>query len=441
MKRVLVLLCAVLMGLVWVAPAQAAAKPTWEKPTAPSAVVVAAGKTPAQAVLSWSSPAKAGSKKIYGYSIVKEGGGARSVYWQKADRNTSKGYVRTFANLKPGVRVSFTVKAWSLAGSSPAATVTYTPAAAASVPTVYSVDTAAGRLVAVPTTGGTPVTVFSAPDISGLVADASGNVYFTAGGALKKVAAGGVVSTVATGVSGDLDVDQAGNVYAVNGRDIVRISPAGKKTVVFTATEDVDHFTVTAAGAVTVKYVTESVETTIVTIAPGEAPASRVVDCLAYCFGSGMLGDDAGTVYINVVATGASGFSWWPRLAAGATVVESVENSLVRFAAAVGPADRFYLLETTHLCVGPPHHPEDPNPPCVDDDTVKQVEVINPDGTSAGAVPVSGLTLPGQGGDLAVDGKGAFYLASSNGLAGIPAAGGAATVLASGSFRDVVVVG
>jgi hypothetical protein len=440
MKRVFVLVCSVILSLAWVAPAQAAAKPAWVKPTAPTAVTVVAGKTAGQAVLSWSSPSTAGTKKIYGYSIVKDGGGARSVYWQKADRDTSKGYTRTFKNLKVGVATTFTVKAWSLAGSSPAATASYTAVPTPTVATVYSVDTATSSVVAVPVSGGAPVTVFSAPDISGLIADSSGNVYFTAGGAIKKVAAGGAVSTLATGLGGELDVDAAGNVYAVDGQNIVRVSPTGKKAVVFTATEGVDHFTVTAAGVVTVKYETDSVQTTIVTIAPGEAPASRVVDCLAYCYGSGMLGDDAGTVYINVIATGASGFSWWPRLATDATVVESVQSGVVRFAVAVGPGDRFYQLETTSLCVGPPHHPENPNPPCVDNDTVKQIRVINADGTSAGAVPVSGLSLS-QGGDLAVDSKGAFYLASPTGLAAIPAAGGAATVLATGSFNEVVVVG
>lgn len=459
MKRLFVVVCALIVSLTWAVPAQAAPSAKRTPPSAPTAVAAVAGKSSTQAVLSWSSPTDSGSRKVYGYSIVKEGGGSRTVYWQKADRQTVKSYSRTFSSLKPGLTYTFTVKAWSLAGSSPAAKAQFTTKQAPTVlvPTVYSVDTPSGSLVSFPVGGGASKVIFSGAAVSNLIADPMGNVFFLAAGSVMKApAGGGAVTTVAGGVTGALGVDDAGNVYGVSGLNVVRIAPSGQQSVIFTSASGVSDIAVTASGVVSVNQIPDGfgTTTTVATVPAGGGTAvTRTLFCGGYCLGK-MLGDDKGTLYLDVVATGASGFRFWNQLPAGATDITYPEIPLAEFSAAVAPSNLFYLLETTSTCVGPPVHPENPDQtPCVANRAVKQIETFAPSGAPAptdgepasvsptSVVPVSGLVIPESGADIAVNAAGSVFVASAAGIARFAPSGGAPTLVAAGSYDQIVVVG
>ncbi len=358
MRRSFVLLCALVLSLVWVTPANATT-PKRVKPSAPTAVAVVAGTTPGQAVLSWSSPADQGSRKVFGYSVVKKVDGVSSVYWQKAHRSKEKAYSRTFSTPVPGAVYAFTVLAWTEVGGSPVVRVTYQPPALPGGATVYSVDTATGSLVTVPAGGGKPTTVVSGATISDLTADGAGGVYFADKNAhtVSRIAAGSTtVTTVASGLAGPRTIvaDAAGAVYIADGPTVRKITAAGVASVVFTAPTDIYDVAVSPNGVLSVDFgAFESSDVTVATVSPDGTVKTRTLECgfRGYC--SDLLVDGTGTLYVQIYASGASGFRSWYRVPAGSTTPEAVVDTLSEFAVTLDAKNVLTVLATQRLLPRP----------------------------------------------------------------------------------------
>lgn len=441
MKRVFVVLSSLVLCLAWVAPAQAAA-PAWPKPTAPTAAAVVVGKTPSEATLTWSSPTSAGSKKVYGYSIVRDGGDKHLVFWQNAAASPKTTYAYSFVNLKPATTYTFALKAWSDAGSSVAANVSYTTPGAASSATLFAVS--GSSLVSVPATGGTPKTVVSSGHFSDLSTDGKGSVFgadATAHTVVKLAAGSSTPTTVASGLAGprSIAVDAAGTVYIADGPNLIKVTAAGTRSTLYTAAADLVNVTVTPSGIVSAPFgaFTNGTDETVVTVTAAGAVSTRELQCgmIGYC--ADLIAAPNNASLLHVYATGGSGYDGYDWLAPNGVDPTDIGDRLAYYAVGMDAAGTFYVAQSATWCTSP----GEGSGTCRPDLSVPDIITVRNDGTKGPTLTVSGMTMLRGTTRLVVDVAGTIYANAAQGLVKVAPTGGAAAVVASGSYTDLVLAG
>lgn len=441
MKRLFVFLCSVVLCLAWAAPAQAAA-PAWPKPTAPTAAAVVVGKTPSEATLTWSSPTSAGSKKVYGYSIVRDGGDKHLTFWQNAAPSPKTSYSYSFVNLKPATTYTFALKAWSDAGSSVAANVSYTTPGVTASATIYAVS--GSSLVSVPAAGGTPKTVVPSGNFTDLSTDGKGSVFWadpTAHTVYKLAAGSSTPAKVASGLAGPraIAVDAAGTVYIADGSNLIKVTASGTKSTLYQAASDLINVTVTPSGIVSAPFgaFVNGTNETVVTVTAAGAVSTRELQCemVGYC--ADVLAAPDNALLLHVYATGGSGYSGYQWLAPNGVDPADIGDRLAYYAVGVDAAGTFLVAETAEFCTSPGENTGS----CRPNLAVTDILTINADGSHGPTVPVSGFTLVPSGSDLVIDAAGTIYANAAEGLVRIAPTGGAAAVVASGNYADLVLVG
>ena len=441
MKRVVVIIATVVLGLMGVPSAPAQATPGWVKPSAPTTLSVTAGKAAGQVSLTWSSPASAGSRAVYGYTILRDGGGKRSFAWQKAQRDTTRPYARTFA-VRSGVTTTFTVWAWTLAGRSPAATVTWTPATTPVGPRVYAVD-ATGTVVSVG--GVTPTPVVTGADVSGLTADGSGRLYYAdlTAKTIVRVATDGSRTVLASKIQASpipFGVSATGVVTYGDGATLRRIGTDGRVSTAYTGTGAVKAVAVNPDGTAVAGFDADDSSfgfDTLVTLPATGAATTRTLDCSGFTACVDLDLAPGGQVFVQLNAGGYTGYTSWAALPAGAAVPVPLLDRTAFTAFGVGPDGTAYIPASATFCV-PSRNPEVPDT-CDTQPPAASIERFSADGQKRTPLPVSGATLAGP--TVAVDAAGTLYLDSADGLVTVPATGGAASLLAAGAFGQPVVVG
>lgn len=442
MRRLFVLVCSLVLCVTVVAPARAATAPAWPKPTAPTAAAVVVGKTPSEATLTWSSPTSAGSKKVYGYSIVRDGGDKHLVFWKNAAASPKTGYSYSFVNLKPGTTYTFALKAWSDAGSSVAATVSYTTPGATSSATLVAVS--GSSLVSVPAAGGTPKTLVPNGNFGDLRTDGKGSVFWadpSAHTVVKLAAGSSTPTTVASGLVGPraIAVDGAGTVYIADGPSLIKVTAAGTKSTLYQAASDITTVTVTPSGIVSAAFgaFTNGTTETVVTVTAGGAVSTRELDCSMYGYCTDLIAAADNALWVLIYATGASGYSAWYRLAPNAVTPADVVTGTAYYNVGLDAASTFYITQSATWCtsVG------EGSGSCTPNYAVADILTVKADGSKGPTLSVSGLTTRGTGTQLVFDAAGSIYANAAQGLVKIAATGGAATVVATGSYTDLVLVG
>lgn len=440
MKRVLAVLVAVTVLMAGGSAVAAAAAPAAGMPSPPVAVTVVAGTTPDRAVLSWSPPSDAVATKVFGYSILRDGGDKHLDFWQSAGSPPSTVYRREFVNLYPSTTYTFALKSWSAAGGSAATKVSFTTASTVTGTTVFAVRND-GTLVAVPAGGGAATTVATGLGTSDLVTD--GRAVFwadTAAHVVRRAVPGAAPTTVASGLTGptDLAVDAAGTVWIADGRTVVAVSAAGARSVRYTSPTSVSDVTVTRSGTMTAGLATSSaVELPVATVTAAGQVSTRILQCGGYGYCSTLIASADNALWVRIAATGASGFSSWYRFAPGAVTPTGSIDGLGYYAVGLDAASTFRVAATDTFCTSIGENTGS----CTPDRTVTRVLTFDAGGAPSATLAVSGLTLSPYGSEIATAASGAMFINAAQGLVRLARTGGAATALAAGVYRQVAVVG
>jgi hypothetical protein len=276
-------------------------------------------------------------------------------------------------------------------------------------------------------------------NVSYLTDDGRGGVYYADRSAhtVVRVPAGSTTPVVvASGLAdpSDIAVDGAGAVYIADRAVVTRTPLGGATTTLYTAPGDVSAIAVTPAGVLTVAV---SGADGFVTVAANGAATPRPVTCWRYGFClSGFLVDSANTLYLPA-ASGGSGYIGWLRAAGATTEAQAIPADLRYYATGLGSDDTFYLAQTRNFCSSPAEN----SGSCVPDRSVAAVSTFRPDGSGAGAVAVSGLTLRPQGSVIDVNTAGTLFVNATQGIVSIPRTGGAASVVATGDYSQLVQTG
>lgn len=447
MRRFIVLLACIFLT-VGVA-GQATAAPTGRRtaPTAPTGLAVSPAAALA-ATVSWKTPGSSGSSKILGYTITSK---AENKHYPTVAVAPANSQSKVIKNLTAGISYTISVTAWNSAGRSPAATVKYTVPSATSQ-FLFTFDTTAKAIVKVPVTGGSPVTVaagFGNNPVRFAV-DKPGNAYIldTVAKTVVKVPVSGPKTTLRSGLSTPTDVqlDGSGRVYVLDGSKVIRLAATGSPEKVigqapagFTA----NAMFVAANGTVTI-LVQQNFEVRVLTIPPTGTPVSRTIGAgKEGSYFGGIIGDQVGNLYLKIASGGGSGYVGWSRLPAGSSTLVDATTRLTEYAAAMGPANQFYLLQTVSWCAGVSEYMGT----CTSDRSVPEVLKTSPDGTTT-SVQIQGLTLGTldvRDAVVVVDAAGYIYVAQSTGpSAGIlkyAPTGGAPVVLATGTYTQAATNG
>jgi hypothetical protein len=435
-RRFVILLSCIFLTVAVAGQAPAAPSRQRTAPSAPTSVAVAplAATT---ATVTWKSPISPGSAKVLGYKVITKAENRRLPVLDLAPATARSKVVK---NLEAGITYTISVVAFSSAGLSPAAAVKYT----APSPTrqfLFAFDTTAKAIVKVPVTGGAAVTVATGFGTNPIRFDVDkpGNTYIldTVTKRVTKVPADGKPSTtLRSGLTAptDLQIDAAGRVYVLSGTTVIRLAGTGSPEKVIGMSPDgfaADAMFVAADGTVSLLSRLD-VEVNLTTIPANGGPATSRSIGAGY-EGSrylGMIGDQVGTVYLNVASSGVSGYVGWTKVAVGSVNQVDATTKLAEYTATVGPDNQFYLLQTTVWCAGMSQYFPDQNGNlCVPDQSVPEVLTLTPTGSRT-SVAVQGLTL----GPVVVDSAGNIYVALSTQIVRYPPTGGAPTVLATGTF-------
>ena len=312
MRRFVVLLSCIFVMVAGAGPAAATTGQHRVPPSAPTSLTVTPAAN-AAATVAWKAPVSTGSARVLVYKISYKADGQRFGNLAAAPAKARSVVIR---KLTAGTTYSISVVAWSSAGPSPATTTKYTvPKPAASF--IFVFDTTAASIVKIPTAGGPASTVAGGltADIQFAV-DKAGNT-FIADPVAKSVFTVAVDQPIKTRIrSGltdlrDVQLDAGGRVYVLTGSTVIRLagpgSPEkviGKSPTGFTA----DAMFVDGGGTVSILSKRDFDEN-LLTIPASGAPTSRSVGAMyegsSYL---GIIGDRVGTIYVNFASSGASGY-------------------------------------------------------------------------------------------------------------------------------------
>ena len=406
-------------------------------PSSPTSVAVAPASA-TTATVSWNAPSSSGSAKVLGYKVSTKAENRRFPTLALAPANARSKVIK---NLTAGITYTISVVAFSSAGLSPAATVKFT-VPAPTTPFLFAFDTAAKAIVKIPTAGGPAVVVaggFGNP--IRYAVDKPGNAYIldTVTQKVVKVPADGK-PTVAlkSGLTAatDLQLDAAGRVYVLAGPRVIRLAATGTaEKVIGSAAGGFSAEAMFVAADGTVSLLTkQDFEVNLLTFPPSGAAVTRSIG--ATYEGSyylGMIGDQAGNLYLHIGAGGGSGYIGWNKLPAGSSTQVNATTDLTEYAATMGPANLFFLFPSVKWCAGmSEYYPDQNGNYCVPDRSVPKVLEIAPNGTTT-SVAIDDFTLDGLGG-VVVDSAGNIYAAQSTQIVRYPPTGGAPVVLAAGTF-------
>ena len=310
---------------------------------------------------------------------------------------------------------------------------------------VFVFDTTAKSIVKIPTAGGPVSTVAGGlTDAIQFAIDKPGNTFIAdpVAQSVSKVAADQTTKTrIRSGLADlrDLQIDAGGRVYVLTGSTVIRLAGSGSpEKVVGTSPAGFTADAMFVDGGGTVSILSQrDVDENLLTIRASGATTSRSVG-VTYEGSSylGVIGDQVGTIYVNVASGGGSGYVGWSKIAAGSSEQVTATTRLAEYAATVGPTNEFYLFQTATWCAGVSEYMGT----CTADRTVPEILKTTPDGTSA-ALPIQGLTLgtiAGSDAGVSVDQAGNIYVAQSTGpsagLLRYAPTGGSPVVLAAGTF-------
>lgn len=340
----------------------------------------------------------------------------------------------TISGLAPDTTYTISVAAYDRAGRlGRSATATVRTAGPAHVASAYALDIATGSIVSVPLTGGPPTVV--APDMAkaaeliatsrGLIVRRGREVLLVSGSTTT------ALYTSAAAIS-DVDVDAAGNVYALTSDGIVRVAADGSTT---TLSQPATAMAVSPSGVVYAGTQVSSGSSYSFTQLGG---ASRTVTTGGYL--REMAADDAGNLFLRVDATGGSGFGAWYALSATGTTTTKLYTHMAEYLANDNVSAGMPIGETVSICFA---NSEDRGT-CTVDRSVPTIITWSGTGAQVSSVSVSGLVRRRHAvAPLAVAQDGTIVAATTSAtpaLVTYPAAGGEPIVLATGTF-DLVTVG
>ena len=323
------------------------------------------------------------------------------------------------------------------------------PAASAAVTptTLYAVDRASETVVRFVggATGAFTKTVIgrNLNAISRLAADPAGNVYLLNDGRLVRIGADGVQRSVAANLTGlnSVVVDSHGTVFVADAHRVIRIyQPSGKQSVMGSISQTIRNLGVDGSGRPTVTYpnpvgdpnaVGDMALATFPTTA-GSQPTIRNFSTIWGRDVGRLVEAPNGVIFIEVWSGGASGASTIERINARSTSSTMVNTRYSAYAWTVDPRARVHLMQIRKWCAAP----SEPGT-CTTDYAVDQILVFPDIGGTPRSVPTSNLELPRGG--VAVGADQTTYAAAEGGLVRIPATGGPAQTVVSGSYFGLLV--
>ncbi|MBT2501267.1 fibronectin type III domain-containing protein [Curtobacterium sp. ISL-83] len=435
-RAVLTAAAAVALVIGGVAPASAATAAS--VPGAPTAVAVAASAD--GATVTWNAP-RTGAK-VTGWRVAVTPAERQPDHG--VDRLPASARSDRFGALGATTTYRFTVRAVGARGTGPAVTVQYhAPAPVQTVESLYGLD-AADNVVRFPTSGSeAPTTV--APDGQGFTADDVGDVFVpSADGTsiLEYPADGSAPRTLAAGLhlTADLRSDVAGNLYWVDAvsHAITKLPVTGAAPVRVLPSAGAQWVVGRDGTVSTAKQ--GSTSTTVVQVSPLGKTTTRAIPETGYRSLAAVLPDGAGNLYFDYFSTGASGYSGWMALPAGATDVVSAEpRTAFEYGATNG--DGLLIGQSAGWCAAP----ADARPGgCTADKTVTHLVSRLADGTTTEQT-TSGVTSEGRGVHLgAADEAGDLFFTVGSGptpgLWRLSATGGAARQLATTQYQRLLVI-
>jgi hypothetical protein len=277
--------------------------------------------------------------------------------------------------------------------------------------------------------------------ISRLAAVPAGNVYLLNDGRLVRISADGVQRSVAANLTGlnSLVVDPHGTVFVADAHRVIRIyQPSGKQSVMGSISQTIGNLGVDGSGRPTVTYPNGVVDPNAVgdmalatfPTTAGSQPTIRNISSIWETDVGRLVEAPNGVIFIEVWSGGGSGASAIERINARSTTATMVNTRYSAYAWTVDPRARMHLMQIRKWCAGPD---ED----CKPDYAVDEILVFPDIGGTPRKVPTSNLELPRRG--IAVGADQTTYAAAEGELVRIPATGGPAQRVVSGSYSGLVV--
>ena len=347
----------------------------------------------------------------------------------------------------PSFRVLFTLLLAALTSLAASAFALPAVSAAVTPTTLYAVDGANQTVVRFVggATGVFTKTVIgrNLNAISGLAADPAGNVYLLNDGRLVRIGADGVQRSVAANLTGlnSLVVDPRGTVFVADAHRVIRIyQPSGKQSVMGSISQTIGNLGVDGSGRPTVTYpnavdpnaVGDMALATFPTTA-GSQPTIRNISTIWESGVGRLVEAPNGVIFIEVWSGGGSGASTIERINARSTTATIVNTRFSAYAWTVDPRARMHLMQIRKWCTGQ----AEGEGACTSDYAVDEILVFPDIGGTPRSVPTSNLKLPRGG--IAVGADQTTYAAAEGGLVRIPATGGPAQTVVSGSYFGLLV--
>jgi hypothetical protein len=275
--------------------------------------------------------------------------------------------------------------------------------------------------------------------VTGLASDAAGNVYLIDNGSLVRISADGVQRSIAANLTDlrGLAVDAHGTLFVADRHRVIRIyQPSGKQSVMGSITpETIGNIGVDGSGRPTIGYGNGDLVLATFPTKAGSTPTTRTITNI---FDDGgrtgpMVESSNGVIFIEVWAPGGSGAHHVQRINTRSSTATMVNTRLSDYAWTVDPKVRLHLMQIRKWCFTP----AEGEGTCTKDFSVDQILIFPDAGGTPRSVPISNLTLPRGG--IAVGADQTTYAAASSGLFRIPATGGAAESVVSGSYSGLKV--
>jgi hypothetical protein len=320
------------------------------------------------------------------------------------------------------------------------------PAAAAASTTLYALDSQHQTVVRFVGGATDPFTTTvigrNLGSVSTLASDPLGNVYLLNNGRLVRISADGVQRSVASNLTGLewLVVDGHGTVFVADSHRVTRIfQPSGKQDLMGSITaRTIEGLGVDSSGRPTViTYPGDNTNATLATF-PSTAGRQPTLRVLTNVYDNGyrafpLVEAPNGAIFIGARTAGGSGVHTVERISVGSDTAQQVNTRYSDYAWTVDPRGRVHLMQIRKWCLDP----ERLLGYCTPNDAVDQILIMPDTGGTPRSVPTSNLSLPPGG--IAVGADQTTYAAADAGLVRIPATGGAAQPVVSGSYSGLIV--